>query len=152
MPAITDLSSSLSDEGPVFSRRLIAALDSRAYVKPFFRTIQRDTGACWGLPYEITFARGDGRTHAHAYGANKAAGGTFVHDGVSLYYEIYGQGEPLLLVHGNSASIGSLAAQIEYFKAHYKVIAMDSRDQGRSSDSEGPITYEKMTDDSRSAT
>lgn len=81
------------------------------------------------------------------YGANKAAGGTFVHDGVMLYYETYGEGEPLLLVHGNGGSIGTLAAQIEHFKASYKVIAMDSRDQGASSDSAVPVTYEKMTDD-----
>jgi pimeloyl-ACP methyl ester carboxylesterase len=81
------------------------------------------------------------------YGANKVAGGTFVHGGVTLYYETYGQGEPLLLVHGNGASIGTLAAQIDYFKAKYKVIAMDSRDHGQSNDSAEPITYEKMTDD-----
>jgi pimeloyl-ACP methyl ester carboxylesterase len=81
------------------------------------------------------------------YGANKEAGATFVHDGVTLYYESYGQGEPLLLVHGNGGSIGMMSAQIEHFKPHYKVIAMDSRDQGRSSDSAGAITYEKMTDD-----
>ncbi len=81
------------------------------------------------------------------YGTNKAAGATFVHDGVTLYYEIYGQGTPLLLIHGNGASIGTLAAQIEHFKAKYKVIAMDSRDHGRSGDSAEPITYEKMTED-----
>lgn len=81
------------------------------------------------------------------YGANKAVGATFVHDGVTLYYETYGEGPPLLLVHGNGGSVGGLAAQIEHFKTKYKVIAMDSRDQGRSSDSAEPITYEKMTDD-----
>ncbi|MEQ1754672.1 MAG: alpha/beta hydrolase [Micropepsaceae bacterium] len=81
------------------------------------------------------------------YGANKAVGATFVHDGVTLYYETYGEGPPLLLVHGNGGSLGGLAAQILHFKAKYKVIAMDSRDQGRSSDSAEPITYEKMTDD-----
>lgn len=81
------------------------------------------------------------------YGANAPASGTFTHDGVSLYYETYGEGQPLLLVHGNGASIGSMAAQIDFFKKRYKVIAMDSRDQGRSSDSDGPLTYEKMTDD-----
>lgn len=81
------------------------------------------------------------------YGANPAAGGTFVHDGVTLYYETYGVGQPLLLVHGNGFSIGSLAAQIAFFKEHYKVVAMDSRDHGRSSDSGEPLTYEKMTDD-----
>ena len=81
------------------------------------------------------------------YGANAAASDTFVHDGVTLYYETYGVGQPLLLVHGNGFSIGSLAAQIAFFKEHYKVIAMDSRDHGRSADSDEPLTYEKMTDD-----
>jgi pimeloyl-ACP methyl ester carboxylesterase len=36
---------------------------------------------------------------------------------------------------------------IGFFKTHRRVVAMDSRDHGRSSDSDGPITYEKMTDD-----
>jgi pimeloyl-ACP methyl ester carboxylesterase len=84
---------------------------------------------------------------APQYGANPAAGHMFVHDGVALYYEVYGNGEPLLLVHGNGGSIASLAAQIEYFRDRYQVIAMDSRDHGRSGDSEGPLTYEKMADD-----
>jgi pimeloyl-ACP methyl ester carboxylesterase len=81
------------------------------------------------------------------YGANPAAGHTFTHDGVRLYYEVYGAGEPLLLIHGNGASIGSLSAQIAHFRKRYKVIAMDSRDQGRSGDSSDKLTYEKMTDD-----
>ena len=81
------------------------------------------------------------------YGMNSSAGHTFVHDGVALYYEVYGTGEPLLLVHGNGGSIASLAAQIEYFRQRYTVIAMDSRDHGRSGDSADPLTYEKMTDD-----
>jgi pimeloyl-ACP methyl ester carboxylesterase len=81
------------------------------------------------------------------YGANPAAGHTFTHDGITFYYEVYGAGEPLLLVHGNGGSIADLGAQIAHFRKRYKVIAMDSRDQGRSSDSPDKITYEKMTDD-----
>jgi len=81
------------------------------------------------------------------YGANAAAGHTFTHDGVKLYYEVYGAGEPLLVVHGNGGSIADLGAQIAHFRKRYKVIAMDSRDQGKSGDSPDPLTYEKMTDD-----
>jgi pimeloyl-ACP methyl ester carboxylesterase len=81
------------------------------------------------------------------YGSNQAAGNTFVNDGLRLYYEVYGSGEPLLLIHGNGGSIADLSAQIAYFRTHYKVIAMDSRDHGRSADSTSKITYEKMTDD-----
>lgn len=81
------------------------------------------------------------------YGSNPAAGRTFVHDGVSLYYETYGAGEPLLIVHGNGGHIRHLAAQIDHFRKRYRVIAMDSRDHGKSADSAGPLTYEKMTGD-----
>jgi len=81
------------------------------------------------------------------YGANAVAGHTFTHDGVKLYYEVYGAGEPLLVVHGNGGSIADLGAQIAHFRKRYKVIAMDSRDQGKSGDSLDPLTYEKMTDD-----
>lgn len=88
-----------------------------------------------------------GNTPGVRYGSNPAAGHTFIHDGVRLYYEVYGAGEPLLLVHGNGGSIADFGAQIAHFRKHYMVIAMDSRDQGKSGDSPGRLTYEKMTDD-----
>ena len=84
---------------------------------------------------------------AMKYGSNSAAGHTFTHDGIKLYYEVYGAGEPLLLIHGNGGKIVEFKAQIADFRKHYQVIAMDSRDQGRSGDSPDKITYEKMTDD-----
>src|SRR6185503_19516991 len=84
---------------------------------------------------------------AARYGANPTAGHTFTHDGVRLYYEVYGAGEPLLVVHGNGGSIADMSAQIDHFRKRYRVIAMDSRDQGRSGDSADALTYEKMTDD-----
>jgi pimeloyl-ACP methyl ester carboxylesterase len=84
---------------------------------------------------------------AAKYGSNPAAGQTFTHDGVRLYYEVYGTGEPLLIVHGNGSSIGELKAQIDHFRKRYRVIVMDSRDHGKSADSVDKISYEKMTDD-----
>jgi pimeloyl-ACP methyl ester carboxylesterase len=81
------------------------------------------------------------------YGSNATAGRTFVHDGVKLYYEVYGTGEPLLIVHGNGGSLGDMTPQIAHFRQRYQVIAMDSRDHGKSADSPDRLTYEKMTDD-----
>jgi pimeloyl-ACP methyl ester carboxylesterase len=79
--------------------------------------------------------------------AAPGAGQKFQHDGVDLYYEVCGSGEPLLLIHGNGGSSHDFRAQIEHFRKNYQVIAMDSRDQGRSGDSSAKITYERMTDD-----
>ncbi len=81
------------------------------------------------------------------YGDNPAAGHTFTHDGIDFYYEVYGEGEPLLLVHADGLSIGSFRQQIDYFRDRYQVIAMDSRAQGKSGDGPGKIDYEIMTDD-----
>lgn len=92
-------------------------------------------------------AVGQRRPKPVKYGSNPAAGHTFVHDGVKLYYEVYGKGEPLLVIHGNGGSILDMSEQIKYFRTRYRVIAMDSRDQGKSADSSDTITYEKMTDD-----
>lgn len=83
------------------------------------------------------------------YGSNAAVGRTFTHDGVKLYYEVYGTtGEPLLVIHPNGTSIAAMKPQIEYFRTKgYRVIAMDTRDHGKSGDSTGRLTYEKMTAD-----
>ena len=81
------------------------------------------------------------------YGSNPAAGRYFEHDGVKLYYEVYGKGPDLLMIHGNSASIWAMKSQIDFFRRHYRVIVMDSRDHGRSGDAAGALTFEAMADD-----
>ena len=81
------------------------------------------------------------------YGANPAAGHTADINGIKLYYEIYGEGEPLLLLHGNGGSMAVFSYQIPEFAKHFKVIAVDSRAQGRSTDSSAEITYALMASD-----
>lgn len=41
------------------------------------------------------------------YGKNKAAGHYYTLRGITLYAEVYGQGKPLLLIHGNGGSISN---------------------------------------------
>ena len=99
------------------------------------------------LGLSLPFATTAQTAPATTYFPNAAASGTFTHDGVRLYYEVYGAGEPLLLIHGNGGSVADFKAQVAFFRTHYKVIAMDSRDQGRSGDSSDRINYEVMTSD-----
>jgi pimeloyl-ACP methyl ester carboxylesterase len=81
------------------------------------------------------------------YGSNSAAGNTFVSNGTRFYYETYGDGGPLLLIHGNGESIGSFKGQIGDFRSHHHVIAMDSRGQGKSELGTATLTYEQMAED-----
>jgi pimeloyl-ACP methyl ester carboxylesterase len=68
-------------------------------------------------------------------------------NGIRLYYEIHGRGEPLLLMHGGLGFSDSLYGLIPPLSKHYMVIAPDSRGQGRSGDGAGPLTYDAMIDD-----
>ena len=68
-------------------------------------------------------------------------------NGIRLYYEIYGSGEPLLLIHGNNESIASFDKQIPELSKSYMVIALDSRGQGNSTSDSTKLTYELFADD-----
>ena len=81
------------------------------------------------------------------YGNNPDAGKYFSNNGVKIYYEVYGEGTPLVLLHGNGGSIGSRAPYIEEFSKKYKVIALDSRCHGRSDCPSQYLTYEQMSED-----
>ena len=81
------------------------------------------------------------------YGRNKAVGKYVKTRGINLYYETYGEGEPLLIIHGNGGSINNFIYQIPYFSKSYKVILADSRAQGKSIDKGDSLSYEMMTDD-----
>jgi len=81
------------------------------------------------------------------YGHNKEAGHYLQTRGFGLYYEVYGKGQPLLLIHGNGGSIDNFSNQIPYFSQNYQVIAVDSRAHGRSKDTGDSLTFEMMVDD-----
>lgn len=83
------------------------------------------------------------------YGSNPDAGNYVSVNNIKLYYEVYGQGEPLLLLHGNSESISSFRRQIPELSRHYKVIALDTRGQGRSTEDGRKFTYELFAEDTK---
>jgi len=80
-------------------------------------------------------------------GRNKEAGKFYDIRGFKMYCEIYGEGQPLLLIHGNGGSIIDFTNQVPYFSKKYKVIIADNRAQGQSADNGDSLSYEMMADD-----
>jgi len=81
------------------------------------------------------------------YGNNESVGKSVEINGAKIYFEEYGKGEPLLLIHGNSGSIKDMGNQIDYFKSKYRVIIADNRGQGKSELKTDSLTYTQITKD-----
>ena len=64
-----------------------------------------------------------------------------------LYYEEFGDGFPLILLHGNGEDHMYFKYQIEYFSREYRVIAIDTRGHGRSPRGDGEFTLSRFADD-----
>ncbi|PTT19796.1 oxidoreductase, partial [Chryseobacterium sp. HMWF028] len=81
------------------------------------------------------------------YGKNKS--GKYIDlKNAKIYYEEYGSGEPLVLLHGNNGSISDFYNQIPDLAKQFKVIVLDTRGQGRSTDlSTDDYTYEEFSED-----
>jgi pimeloyl-ACP methyl ester carboxylesterase len=67
--------------------------------------------------------------------------------GVRTYYEIVGEGEPVVLLHGGLCTIETWGPQLPALAARYKVYMPERRGHGRTADVAGPITYANMADD-----
>lgn len=92
--------------------------------------------------YSISFAQNNN------FGKNPAAGKILHLADADIYYEVYGKGEPLFLLHGNGGSIDAFTKEIPELSKHFMVVAMDTRGQGQSTDaSKEPLTYRKFADD-----
>jgi pimeloyl-ACP methyl ester carboxylesterase len=68
-------------------------------------------------------------------------------NGISVHYAIYGQGSPVILLHGGLANMEYWGQQIEALAPHHTVIVMDSRGHGGSTSDSRPYSYDLMTDD-----
>ncbi len=66
---------------------------------------------------------------------------------IDLYYEITGQGKPVLLIHGLGSSTKEWESQIDFFAQDYQVIAFDVRGHGKSEKPAGPYSVARFADD-----
>jgi 3-oxoadipate enol-lactonase len=66
---------------------------------------------------------------------------------ISMYYELHGQGEPLVLITGLGNDVTQYEHVIREFRQRYQVLAFDNRGAGRTDKPEAPYTIGQMADD-----
>ncbi len=74
-------------------------------------------------------------------------GGRVEVNGMQMYYEVSGDGEPLIVLHGAYMNIPSMGAIIPKLAGHYRVYALELQGHGRTTDIDRPITYPQLADD-----
>ncbi|MBS2100980.1 alpha/beta fold hydrolase [Carboxylicivirga linearis] len=83
-----------------------------------------------------------------SYGANPEAGYYVQADDAKIYYEVYGKGQPVVILHGGIfGSTIEMAEFIDSLKVNYQVIAISTRGHGKSEIGTKPITYEQKAKD-----
>jgi pimeloyl-ACP methyl ester carboxylesterase len=80
-------------------------------------------------------------TRADAAEESPAAGKTVAVNGMKMYYETHGEGEPLVLLHGFNRSGQVWEQFLPELSRHYKVIVPDLRGHGRSTNPTGQFTH-----------
>lgn len=75
--------------------------------------------------------------------------GRYAHvNGLDMYYEIHGEGQPLVLLHGALSAIGtSFGKLVPPLSATRQIIAVEQQAHGHTADIDRPLTYEQMADD-----
>ena len=69
-------------------------------------------------------------------------------NGLKMYYEIHGEGKPLVLIHGGGSTIETTFGRVlPMFAKKYKVIAVELQAHGHTSDRNAPETFEQDADD-----
>ena len=69
-------------------------------------------------------------------------------NGLQLYYEVHGQGEPLVLIHGGGSTIESNFARILPLLAkRRRVIAIEEQGHGHTAAIDRPFTFDNSADD-----
>lgn len=80
-------------------------------------------------------------------GSGQAAGAYALINGLGMYYEVHGTGEPLLLLHGQFATIGMFAGLLPELARTRKVVAVEQQGHGHTRDIDRPLRFQQMADD-----
>jgi len=64
-----------------------------------------------------------------------------------IYYETYGEGEPLFMFHGGSSTLEAFRCQIPELSKYFRIILPERPGNGHTADIDGPYSYKNMADD-----
>jgi pimeloyl-ACP methyl ester carboxylesterase len=106
-------------------------------------------GACAGQQRR-TFPMPTTTTNTSAGSGAAMRSGHAPVNGISMYYEIHGDGAsvPLVLLHGGGSTIGSTYGRIlPFFARHRTVIALEEQGHGRTTDRDAPVRFTTSADD-----
>jgi pimeloyl-ACP methyl ester carboxylesterase len=82
------------------------------------------------------------------YGANTKAGRYVQAEDAKIYFEVYGKGQPIVLLHGGLfGSTIEMAGFIDSLKKKFQVIAISTRGHGKSEIGTHPLTLEQRAND-----
>lgn len=79
--------------------------------------------------------------------AQEPAGDRIEVNGIETYYEVSGEGEPIVVLHGAHMNIDTMGGIIPKLAESRQVYALEFQGHGRSTDIDRPITYENLADD-----
>jgi len=69
-------------------------------------------------------------------------------NGIKMYYEIHGQGQPLVLIHGGGSTLQTSFGNIlPHLAKNRQIIAMDLQAHGRTGDRDGALSFQQDADD-----
>jgi len=90
--------------------------------------------------YGLSSERGD-------VAAQDAHSGFAPVNGLNLYYEIHGQGEPLIMIHGGVSASEAFGENLTELAKTRKVVVLHLQGHGRTKDIDRPLRFESMADD-----
>lgn len=82
-----------------------------------------------------------------AFAQTEPAGDRVEVNGMQMYYEVSGEGDPLVILHGAYMNIPSMGKIVSRLSETHKVYAIEFQGHGRTTDIDRPITYPNLADD-----
>src|SRR5687767_5555548 len=104
----------------------------------------KQQGAQWHAPVMAVVVV---LTFLVAAGDAEAAGKRVTVNGMQVYYEVSGRGDPLIVLHGAYMNIPTMGQIIPKLARTHRVYALEFQGHGRTTDIDRPITYPNLADD-----